>query len=493
MFPHQIFRANDIRGTAETELTSEFAYALGCAFAKRVKSIGERKIMLCRDARLSSPRLHQSITAGILSEQIGIIDIGIGPTPLLAFGLSSLAHTDLAQLPSPVKSGIMITASHNPSNQNGFKITLSGQGFYGDELNSLREEMDLLESNQCPLSIDYSCLSTENRENTISLQLETAYIKKLSRDIDDLSGMRIVIDGANGAAGLLAANTLRALNVDVIEQFCEPDGRFPNRSPDTGNPANLEPLRQRVIDTRAMMGVGFDGDGDRMVAVTATGRLLNADEMIAIFAKSTLKAMPKSAIVFDVKCSPRLAKNILSMDGIPVMSRSGRSFIQTKMKEKNASFAGEYSAHYFFGDRWTGADDGIYAACRLLEICKDSDRSLEDVFSTIPNPSSATVATDEIRLNIPEKDKFEIVENLLKSNDFQINHQMPEIIDIDGLRLEYPSGWVLIRASNTSSTLTLRLEAENHGFMQQLVDKVLSLFAGIAPELCIDKMQLFPD
>jgi len=446
-FSRQVFRGNDIRGDAEGDLTNQFASALGAAFGNRVKTLGEDRVIICRDARHSSPRLHASLASGLKSQGLKIQDLGIGPTPLLGF---ALATSDKAQ------SGIMITASHNPKHQNGFKCVLGGKPLYGDDLALLRQEMM---SNTYPPA------------KTIPLDTIPDYLDKLKADIPSLSGIKVVIDGANGAAGPLAKQALRHLGAEVITQFCQPDGDFPNRSPDTSRPENLDVLCQRVLDEGADVGIGTDGDGDRMVAVTNQGRLLDADDLIQLFSAEILKTKPGATIVYDVKCSSRIANEISRLGGVPLMERSGRSFIQTLLIHSGAAMCAEYSAHYFFADRWYGTDDGIYAACRLLEICKHSGQSLEQLCP----PVSGKVSTGEICLPVAEEIKFGMVDELLKQKAFDIKGESPRIITTDGLRLEYTRGWALVRASNTSAALTLRFEALSEAFMTDLKAKICQL------------------
>lgn len=465
-----IFRANDIRGLADGELTDHFAFSLGQAFARKVVAQGESQVMVCRDARLSSPRLHQQLLAGLSSQgQLSkVIDIGIGPTPLLGFGLAQSEH---------IHSGIMITASHNPPEQNGFKMVLSNRAFYGDELRSLIQDLDDQAQSNTPAQIT-------------QCDLEADYITEISKRIGSLACFKVVVDAANGAAGPLAVRTLRALNAEVIEQFCDLDGRFPHRSPDTSNTDNLRPLQERVVAENADLGIGFDGDGDRMVAVTETGRLLNADEMIQLFASSALANRPGASIVYDVKCSTDVGAHIQKNGGRAVMHRSGRSFILSKMLEENAAFAGEYSAHYFFLDQWLGTDDGIYAACRLMQMCQEAHSSLEQIcgsFSGCDSGSGARsgkVATGEIYLSVPEQCKFTIIEQLLQQQEpFNVAGQSPKRICLDGLRLEYAEGWTLVRASNTSAALTLRFEAHSAEFMQALKKKIAETLQHLYPEI----------
>lgn len=468
-FPEQVFRANDIRGLADTQLTNEFAFALGRAFAKRVAANGEHRVMICRDARLSGPRLHDALASGIASAGIEITDIGIGPTPLLGFGLARSEH---------INSGIMITASHNPPDQNGFKMVLSGAIFYGDDLKALHKD---LEHPDFPVDLS-------GTPSLCAKNLQNDYVAEVKHTLPDLSGLRVVVDAANGAAGPLAVTTLKALGADVIEQFCELDGRFPNRSPDTSKAENLRLLQVRVLSEGADIGIGFDGDGDRMVAVTEAGRLLNSDEVIGIFASSALKNCPGSSIVYDIKCSSDIEKNIRSLGGVPVMHRSGRSFIQAKMLETKAAFAGEYSAHYFFQDRWFGTDDGLYAACRLMQLCKERHMSLEEICRSLSgfDQGSGKVASGEIYLDVSEDIKFTIIEQLVQKDPIDIDAESPEIIRIDGIRLEYSQGWALIRASNTSAALTLRFEAESEAFMAKLERTITEMLNSVSSEIDTD-------
>ncbi len=446
-FSKLVFRGNDIRGDADSELTNQFASALGAAFGNRVKALGEDQVIICRDARHSSPRLHTALASGLASQGLEIQDLGIGPTPLLGF---SLATSDKAQ------SGIMITASHNPKHQNGFKCILGGKPLYGGDLALLQQEMM---SNTYPST------------TTIPLDRIPNYLDKLQTDIPSLSGIKVVIDGANGAAGPLADQALRHLGAEVITQFCQPDGDFPNRSPDTSKPENLKELCHRLLDEGADVGIGMDGEGDCMVAVTNQRRLLDADDLILLFSSEILKTIPCANIVYDVKCSTRIADEIRRQGGVPIMERAGRSFIQTRLMRTGAAMGAEYSAHYFFADRWYGTDDGIYAACRLLEICKQSGQSLEQICP----PVSGKVATGEIYLPVAEDKKFGMVDELLKQKAFDIDGESPEIITTDGIRLEYTRGWALVRASNTSAALTLRFEALSEAFLADLKAKICQL------------------
>jgi len=457
-FPKQVFRGNDIRGDAETELTSQFATAFGSAFARRVRALGEHIVMICRDARHSSPRLYGALVCALSSKGLEVQDLGIGPTPLLGFALatSEKAH-----------SGIMITASHNPKHQNGFKCVLGGKPLYGGELAAIWEEMQV---------------EKHPAAEAVPVQFIPSYLDALKADIPSLSGLKVIIDGANGAAGPLAVQALEYLGVEVVPQFCQPDGDFPNRSPDTSKPENLNELCQRVLDEGADAGIGMDGDGDRMVAVTKRGRLLDADDLIRLFSRQLLTATPGAGIVYDVKCSSRVAEDVTNLGGNPMMERAGRSFIQTRLMESGAAMGAEYSAHYFFTDRWFGTDDGIYAACRLLEICKKSEQSLEQLCP----PVSDKVATGEIYLPVAEDKKFGIVDELLKREAFDINDESPEIITTDGLRLEYTQGWALVRASNTSAALTLRFEAFSEDFLAELRDKVCQMLDDLPTNIDTD-------
>ena len=476
---NSLFRANDIRGVALGEsatLTPEFAFHLGQAFGTFLWDLWENDssekppspIWLCRDARLSSPDLHAKLLEGLLKAGVDVIDLGIGPTPLICHAT--------ATSPEPyelAKSGIMITASHNPSDHNGFKIIVNNKPFFGDDLLSLRDVITAGHYHQGDGTLRH-------------YDHQPAYIADLQSRVQNLSESgkppKIVVDAANGAAGVLATQSLEAVGAEVMPLFCEMDGRFPNHSPDTSDPENLAELVKQVKLTNAFCGIALDGDGDRMVAVTETGKILNADELMALFCIDVLNNNSSACIVFDVKTSIQLTRFISGRGGHPMMTKSGRSHIQSAMQSQKASLAGEFSCHFFFGDRWHGSDDGIYAAARLLEICHKLDQPLSQVATNL----DTTHATDEIGIPVSDERKFGLVQEFATNAKFD----GANLVTIDGLRIEYPTSWALVRASNTSAKLTLRFEADSQTELHELMSLVRQQLENLEPTLDLRKLNV---
>ena len=475
-----LFRANDIRGIAGRDTTPQdepsssansrsnpsltplFAYHLGRALGSLLQRNQQSHVWLCRDARLSSPALHAAISEGLLATGCSIIDIGIGPTPLLCHAV--------ATRPAPYESahsGVMITASHNPAHHNGFKIIVNGKPFFGDDLSRLQV---LIEHK------DY----VEGAGKHVHVNHQPNYLHDFQQKIGHLGGSTVVLDAANGAAGPLAVAALERVGVDVIPLYCDMDGRFPNHSPDTSDPANLRSMQARLQDESATAGIALDGDGDRVVAATEHGDLLNADDLLRIYSQHLLTLSPGAGIVFDIKTSTFLREHIETLGGHPIMTRSGRSFIQTAMFEHQASLAGEFSSHFFFADEWYGTDDGIYAAARLLKICQESGTSLSAFLSQRP----ASLTTNEIYLPVPDADKFDLVNAFTTSCTYDENiTNEANLVTIDGLRIEYPAGWALVRASNTTAAITLRFEADTEKMLESLLSLVRRKLAELSPDL----------
>lgn len=471
-----LFRANDIRGIALGEnaaLTLKFAFHLGRAFGTFLwenctVENPPGQVWVCRDARLSSPALHTELTKGLLESGIDVLDLGIGPTPLICHAA--------ATSPEPfarAKSGIMITASHNPKDQNGFKFIVNNKPFFGKSLLHLRDLM--------AAGAYHSGTGAH-----LYLDHQPAYIADLRGQIQNLSKAdkkpTIVLDAANGAAGMLAVQALEAIGAEVVPLFCEMDGNFPNHSPDTSDPENLVDLVEQVKQSNAFCGIALDGDGDRMVAVTETGRILNADELMALFSVDVLARNPSACVVFDVKTSTRVVQFVSGRGGHPMMTKSGRSHIQTAMLDQQASLAGEFSCHFFFADNWHGSDDGIYAAARLLEICHKLDQPLSQAAANLAN----TFATDEIGISVDDSRKFELVQKFVAYAKFE----GANLVTIDGLRIEYPTSWALVRASNTAAKLTLRFEAESQTELHQLMSLVREQLENIEPTLDLRKLDV---
>ncbi|WP_438016545.1 phosphomannomutase/phosphoglucomutase [Sorangium sp. So ce315] len=441
--PRHIFREYDIRGVAERELTGELARELGAAFALllgRELAAGAQpgaarpRVAVCRDGRLSSDRLFAALADGLRAAGADVISAGVGPTPLLYFAAHHL-RTDGA---------IMITASHNPAPDNGFKLMRGKASFFGEDIQALA---DLIEEGA-------AAGGAPARGSLAEVDLAADYVEAV-RAASRLSGtdVRFVVDAGNGAAGPLGVRALKALGFAPDALFCDIDGLFPNHHPDPTVPENLEALRARVLATGASLGVAWDGDGDRIGVVDERGEVLWGDKLLILFARSLLEERPGSAVLGEVKCSETLYADIAARGGRPILWKTGHSLIKTKMKEEGALLAGEMSGHMFFADRWFGFDDAVYATVRLLEIVGRARRPLGELLADVPE----TFATPEIRVDCPDAVKFEVVRRVTE----HFRRARP-VVDIDGARIDFGGGaWGLCRASNTGPVLVLRFEARS--------------------------------
>jgi phosphomannomutase / phosphoglucomutase len=441
--PRHVFREYDIRGVAERDLTSELARELGAAFAFLLRRDPARaggaaprpRVAVARDGRLSSERLFAALTGGLREAGADVISVGVGPTPLLYFAAHHLA-TDGA---------VMITASHNPAPDNGFKLMRGKASFFGADIQALADRIEHGAARQAPSAARGAL---EERD------IEAAYIDAV-RAASRLPGtdIRFVIDAGNGSAGPLGVRTLAALGFSPDTLFCDIDGRFPNHHPDPTVPENLEALRARVLSTGAALGIAWDGDGDRLGVVDARGDVLWGDKLLILFARALLEEHPGAAVLGEVKCSETLYADIAAHGGRPVLWKTGHSLIKTKMKEEGALLAGEMSGHMFFADRWFGFDDAVYASIRLLEILARERRPLRELLADVPE----TFATPEIRVDCPDAVKFAVVRRVTER--FRRSHR---VVDIDGARIDFGDGaWGLCRGSNTGPILVLRFEARS--------------------------------
>jgi len=433
--PDRVFRDYDIRGFADSQLDSEFAVRLGCALAGIWREEGHSAAYIGRDCRLSSPALASALERGLLDAGLNVIDLGEVTTPILNFAVHQGDQSDC---------GIMVTASHNPSAYNGFKIVVRDQVFAGDMLQQLKSLM----AAEIPFIGQRGCSS--------SAQIVPQYLQQIVAGCKLNRNFKIVIDGGNGAAGVLATELFTRLGCEVIPLYCEPDGAFPHHDPNPSDPANLQPLIATVKSSRADLGFALDGDGDRLVVITAEGEIIWPDQLMMIFAEDILGRKPGANIVFDIKSSICLQRLVVQQGGVPVLCKTGHAHVRRAVQENQAVLGGEFSGHIFFNDRWHGFDDGLYAAVRLLEIlCTESaeGRGISQLISQYQN----TVCTPEILIPVSESEKFELMEKLSANSLFE----GAEINRMDGLRVEYPSGWGLVRASNTTAYLTLRFEADS--------------------------------
>ncbi len=429
--PKSIFRQYDVRGLVETQLTPDFARALGRAFASVAwERLGRAPVIAVgRDNRPSGPSLSQGVRLGIADAGGTAVDVGTLPTPALYFAVSAL-KTD---------GGVQVTGSHNPPEFNGFKMVLGGEAFHGDEILELWEIIvaERWRSGKGSETTDNSVLS-RYREAVVSRH-------KLARPVN------VVADCGNGVGSVIAISTLQALGAEVTPLFCESDGTFPNHHPDPTVPENLEDLQEAVRRTGAELGIAFDGDADRIGAVDETGQIIWGDQLLVILGRDAVRRYGAGTpIIFDVKCSEVLPTALRAAGAEPVMWKTGHSLIKAKMKELKAPLAGEMSGHMFFGGDYFGFDDAIFAAARLLEIVSGRPFGLASHLADLPK----TYATPEIRVDAPEEEKFAIVERAatLFAARYPVN-------TIDGVRITFPKGWGLLRASNTQAILVLRFEA----------------------------------
>ena len=451
-FPDTIFRAYDIRGVVPETLTAETAYWIGRAIGSESLAKGEPHVSIGRDGRLSGPALLERLIQGVADSGCQVSDVGLVPTPALYYAANVLAG----------KSGVMLTGSHNPSNYNGFKIVIAGDTLANEQIQALHTRLKTNDLTWGEGSIE-------------RVDILSRYADEIVKDIKLAKKLKVVVDCGNGAAGVIAPQLLEALGCEVIPLFCEVDGNFPNHHPDPGKPENLVDLIAKVKETNADLGLAFDGDGDRVGVVTNTGTMVFPDRLLMLFAQDVLERNPNAEIIFDVKCTRRLTPLIKEYGGRPLMWKTGHSLIKKKMKATGALLAGEMSGHIFFKERWFGFDDGIYSAARLLEILSKQQQTAEELFETFPND----ISTPEINIDVTDESKFSIIEAL---HDAQWG-EAAELTSIDGVRVDYPQGWGLVRASNTTPVLVLRFEADTEAELQRIKDVFHAQLKRVAPDL----------
>lgn len=438
--PEHIFRAYDIRGNADEELTDLNVYQIGQAIGSEANHLNISSIIIGRDGRLSSDRILASLNKGITSVGVNVIDIGVVPSPVVYFAAKH----------SQDKSGIMITASHNGAEDNGLKIVLADSTLQGKQIHALYQRIK-----------EQDFIRGKSKGKISQQDFSTNYQGAIADDILIGKPFKIVIDAQNGVGGELAANLFRQLNCEVLELNCNIDGNFPKHAPDPSKPENLEELRAAVIEFNADLGIAFDGDADRMVAVSHTGHIATGDQILMLFAEDIAARNPATTIIYDVKCSYHLEKLISQHGGKPLMWKTGHANIKTKMQETSALLGGEYTGHYFFKERWHGFDDGIYSALRLIELLSSNDITLQEHLDKLPK----TFSTPEFTIAMPnDKIKFETIRKLQHS----MNKDYDNLNTLDGIRLDFNYGWGLIRASNTSSTLNARFEANSETALEKL-------------------------
>jgi phosphomannomutase/phosphoglucomutase len=450
--PETIFRAYDIRGVVGDTLSAETAYWIGRAIGSESLAQNEPNVSVGRDGRLSGPELVQQLIQGLHDSGCHVSDVGLVPTPALYYAANVLAG----------KTGVMLTGSHNPKDYNGFKIVIAGDTLANEQIQALHER---IRTNNL----------TSQKGSITQVNILDRYFKQIKDDVVLARKLKVVVDCGNGAAGVIAPQLIEALGCEVISLYAEVDGNFPNHHPDPGKLENLQDLIAKVKETGADLGLAFDGDGDRVGVVTNKGNVVYPDRLLMLFALDVLKRNPGADILFDVKCTRRLTPLISEHGGRPVMWKTGHSLIKKEMKKSGALLAGEMSGHIFFKERWFGFDDGIYSAARLLEILSQESASAEELFETFPND----ISTPEINIKVTDVTKFSIIEALEK--DAQWGEA--RLTSIDGVRVDYPKGWGLVRASNTTPVLVLRFEAETEAELQRIKDVFHTELKKVAPDL----------
>jgi len=423
----EIFREYDIRGIVDEQIGEEDVFLLGRGLGTYFVAHGCRHISLGRDCRLSSERFAEQMTRALMASGCHITDIGICPTPVLYF---SIHHFHL-------EGGVMITASHNPPEYNGFKVCLGMDSVHGQELQKILEIID----KQAFVSDGGSRREADG---------VSPYKQYVMENIEIPKPMKIGLDAGNGTAGVVAAPLLRALNCEVHDLYCDMDGNFPNHEADPTVADNLADLSALVKERRLDIGIGYDGDGDRIGVIDEKGRIIYGDQLMIIFSREILSRKPGATFISEVKCSKTMYDDIEKNGGRAIMWKTGHSLIKEKMKAEGAALAGEMSGHMFFADRYFGFDDAVYASCRILEILARTEKTISELLSDVP----PTYSTPEIRMECPDKKKFKLVKKI--TEDFQKTYN---VIDIDGARIVFDDGWGLVRASNTQPALVLRFEA----------------------------------
>ena len=447
-----IFKAYDIRGIVPSTLDEAVARGLGRAFGTVARAQGQTTVAVGRDGRLSGPALSAALIAGLVDAGIAVIDVGLVTTPLLYFAASTLCA-----------SGIQVTGSHNPKDYNGLKMVLGGRAIYGDDIQQLRQTMQ-----------DESW-QLQAGGSVRSVDVLAAYTQRITSDVKLARPLKIVVDCGNGIAGASAPAIFRALGCEVVELFSEVDGNFPNHHPDPSKPENLRDLIAALQASDAELGLAFDGDGDRLGIVTKDGSNIFPDRQMMLFAQDVLSRVPGGHILFDVKCTQRLAPAIAAAGGVPVMYKTGHSLIKARMKELDSPLGGEMSGHIFFKERWFGFDDGTYAGCRLLEILSRSSDP-----SAVLNGLPTSFSTPELNVACAEGEPHQLTAQLqaLAADTFAAPAQ---ISTIDGLRVDWPDGFGLIRASNTTPVLVLRFEGQTPEALARIEAAMLALLHRVKP------------
>ena len=489
--PSEVFRAYDVRGIAPDPLSPALVRAVGWSIAREARALGETRVAVGRDGRLTGPELRDSLAEGLLAGGVSVVDMGRVPTPILYYAAREFG------------SGVMITGSHNPPDYNGLKITLAGETLFGERIQGLRERLEAHGWPETPLpdagpgggreegGSGGGGAGGEDSGDGGGGITDAGGVSLTSRDpredyLRDVTGriargrrLRVAVDAGNGITGPTAPRLLRALGHEVIELHCEVDGRFPNHPPDTSVAESYADLARAVVESQADLGLAFDGDGDRLGVVDGAGEIIWPDRFMMLYAEEILDRHPGATFVHDVKCTRHLGAFIAARGGRVVMGRTGHSYIKKMLKESGAALAGEMSGHLFFSDRWYGFDDALYAAARLLEILAASPESPTERLAALPKG----IATPEIRIEMREGEPERFMERLVRAMPDAPGFAGARLDTLDGVRAELADGWALVRSSNTSPSLTLRLEADSEAALERIAGDVRGLLVRLDPDL----------
>ncbi|CAG9177823.1 phosphomannomutase/phosphoglucomutase [Cupriavidus respiraculi] len=436
-----IFKAYDIRGIVGKTLTRDVARAIGLSFGSAAAEAGETAVVVGRDGRLSGPDLLGGLVEGLRQAGMDVIDLGMVATPMVYFG------TNVELAGRRATSGIMVTGSHNPPDYNGFKMVLAGKAIYGEQIQALRQRI-----------AEGKFASGQGAYQQVDVRQQ--YLDRIIGDIKLARPMKIALDAGNGVAGAFVGDLFRGLGCEVTELFCDVDGNFPNHHPDPAHVENLQDLMRCLRETDCELGLAFDGDGDRLGVVTKDGQVIFPDRQLMLFAQEILSRNPGEKIIYDVKCTGKLAPWIREHGGEPLMWKTGHSLVKAKLKETGAPIAGEMSGHVFFKDRWYGFDDGLYTGARLLEILSRHDDA-SAVLNALPNSN----CTPELQLKCAEGEPFTLLDKIRANAKFE---GAREVITIDGVRVEYADGFGLARPSNTTPVVVMRFEADNDAALARI-------------------------
>ena len=447
----EMFREYDIRGIAGEDMNEEDAALIGKGVGTYLRQQGARQISVGRDCRLTSAPYGKRLIAGLRSTGCDVIDIGVCPTPVFYFSIEHLK----------TGGGVMITASHNPPEYNGFKLCRGLDSIHGKEIQRIRESIGHRQFDEGSGGLE-------------SADVIPAYCEFVTGNIRLTKALRVGVDGGNGTSGPVAVPILQRLGCEVHDIYCDMDGRFPNHQADPTVLKNMQDLIALVRANHLDLGIGFDGDGDRIGVVDENGDIIFGDKLMIIYAREILTRKPGATFISEVKCSQTMYDDIAKHGGRAIMWKAGHSLIKKKMKEENAELAGEMSGHMFFKDRYFGFDDATYAACRLLEILADSGKRISQLLEGVP----ATYTTPEIRMKCPDKAKFALVQQV--TDHFRQHY---EVIDIDGVRVLFEDGWGLVRASNTQPALVLRFEALSQNRLEEIQHLVESTLKDVSKTL----------